>query len=72
MSQRVDLSAIKAAIDNALEAIDTYLDREQTPNALEADTEYAKKLKSVLEGMGSTVEQECGNPNFRPTLEEGS
>jgi len=67
MSQEVNLSAIKKAIDDALGAIDAYLGQEKTDDG---DRQYAQKLKGMLEDMGSAVEAECGNPHFRPTLKD--
>lgn len=75
MSQQVNLSAIKKAIDEALEGVDAYLDGEKTPSPKKADRAYAKKLKGSLEKMRSTVEEDCddypeGDPGFLPNLED--
>lgn len=67
MSQEVNLSAIKKAIDDALGAIDAYLAQEKTDDS---DRRYAEKLQSMLQDMGDTVEAECETPHFRPTLKD--
>ena len=72
MSREVDLSAIKDAIDRAVQVIDAYLDEQPSRDAVASDVPYAENLKSVLETMGATIAAECGNPHFRPTLGDES